>query len=161
MNRRQMMILPGAAAVLAREGLADVGSATSASTAAARISKKAMKAASHPKASYKIPKSEGKKDKYVNFLSTLLTLNPSQKEQAAAIFTSAVNTRKQLRSDLKTARQSLRDAVRNNDSAAISQISASIGNIRAQLLSNAASANASFYQILAADQQATLAQFQS
>jgi Spy/CpxP family protein refolding chaperone len=124
------------------------------------VSKKTLLKYSRLKASYKIPKSAAKEDKHLKTLSTLLSLNSEQQQQAASIFNGAVGARASLHTSLKAARKSLRQAVTNNDSAGISQAAALIANLKAQQVSNGAIAHAAFLQTLTAEQQATLAEFQ-
>jgi Spy/CpxP family protein refolding chaperone len=125
------------------------------------ISKKELLKYSRLKATFRIPKSAAKEEKHIKTLSTLLSLNSDQQQQAASIFNGAVGTRASLHTSLKAARKSLSQAVKNNDSASIGQAAALIANLKAQQLSNGAVANAAFLQILTPEQQATLAEFQS
>lgn len=97
----------------------------------------------------------------VTYLTTLLSLTPQQQQQATTIFTNAATTTSGLRSQLKTARQSLTTAVKNDDTASISQASTTIGNLVAQMISNDATAKAEFYKTLTADQQSKLTQLMS
>jgi Spy/CpxP family protein refolding chaperone len=97
----------------------------------------------------------------VNFLTTVLSLTPAQQQQATTIFTNAATTASGIRSQMKTARQSLATAVQNDDTAAISQLSSTIGNLVSQQVSNAATAKAAFYKTLTADQQSKVTQLQS
>ena len=62
---------------------------------------------------------------------------------------------------MKLTRQSLTTAIRNNDTAGINQLSATLGNLHAQMTAGGATANAAFFQILTADQQSMLTQFKS
>src|SRR5262249_25956845 len=97
----------------------------------------------------------------VNFLTTLLSLNTSQQQQATTIFPNAASTASSLHASLKSAHQPLNESVRENDGAAIDQASATIGNLTAQLTSAEAKANAAFYQILMPEQQTKFAQLVS
>jgi len=97
----------------------------------------------------------------VNFLTTLLSLTGAQQQQATSIFTSAASSDASVHGNMKTARQSLQTAVRNNDTGSIEQSSTTIGNLTAQLTLNQAKADAAFYQILTPDQQTKLTQFES
>ena len=90
----------------------------------------------------------------VNFLTTILSLTAAQQQQATTIFTDATTTALTVRTNLKTAHQSLGNAVKSNDTSNIDQVSISIGNLTAQQVSTEAKANAAFYQILTPDQQA-------
>jgi Spy/CpxP family protein refolding chaperone len=97
----------------------------------------------------------------VQFLTRLLSLTASQQQQATTIFTSAITSGSTIRTSLRTAHQSLNDAVTKNDIAGIDQQSATIGNLTAQMTSIDAKADAAFYQILTPDQQAKFTQMQS
>ena len=108
-----------------------------------------------------VPNAANRVQHRVGVLTTLLNLTAAQQQQAATIFTNAATANASVRASMKSARQSLTAAVRNNDSATIEQVSATIGNLTAQTTSNQAKADAAFYQILAPDQQAKLAQFES
>ena len=162
MNRRQMMMLSGVAAA-AGQGLAQTQqvSGLNRSDVTQRAAFKTLLKLSGPKSSYKIPKSEAKKTKYLDSLTTALSLSSAQRQQAETIFTNALTARTALRNSLKTARQNLRNSVKNLETSAIDQMSANVGNLKAQLVSNGAYAKASLYRILAPEQQARLAQFQS
>lgn len=97
----------------------------------------------------------------VDRLTTLLSLNSTQQQQATTIFTNAATAENSLRTSLKTAHQSLQEAVQKNDSASIDQASATIGNLTAQMTSAQAKADAAFYQILTPDQQTKFTQAES
>jgi Spy/CpxP family protein refolding chaperone len=58
---------------------------------------------------------------------------------------------------LQAAHQSIGDAVKANDTAAIDQAATTIGNLTAQSTAIDAKANAAFYRILTPDQQAKFA----
>src|SRR5262249_42326951 len=160
MNRRQLMMISGAA-VATGSGLVPTARAASGPVASQRASYKALVKLGRLKSSYKLPKTESKKAKYLGSLSAGLTLTSAQHQQADTIFSSALSTRAALRGSLKTARQNLREAVRNNDASAIEQMSANVGSIKAQLISTGANAHVAFHRILSTDQLAKLTQFQS
>lgn len=91
----------------------------------------------------------------VNMLANRLNLTDAQKTQAVTIYTDAVTASENLRSNLRTTHQSIRDAVKKNNSSEIESLSASVGTITGQLTAINAKADAAFYQILTADQKAT------
>jgi Spy/CpxP family protein refolding chaperone len=97
----------------------------------------------------------------IEMLTTLLSLIADQQQQATTIFTNAATSESTLRDSLKTAHQSLNDAVKKNDVPGIDQVSNTVGNLTAQLTSIEAKAHAAFYLILTPDQQAKLSQLQS
>lgn len=90
----------------------------------------------------------------VTFLTTLLTLTSDQQTQATTIFTNAYTAEQSASANAQTAHQALADAIKKNDTAAIDQVSASLGAISGQLTAINAKADAAFYAILTPDQQA-------
>ncbi len=90
----------------------------------------------------------------VEFLANRLNLTEAQKTQATAIFTDAHTASETLRTNMQTARQSLLAAVKKNDTAAIDQLAVTIGALTGQLTAIESKAEAAFYSILTADQQA-------
>jgi Spy/CpxP family protein refolding chaperone len=90
----------------------------------------------------------------VSFLTSHLSLTDEQKTQATSIFTEAYNASPDERARIQTARQSLADAVKRNDSVAIDQLAGEIGTLSGQLLAVQSKADAAFYAILTPDQQA-------
>jgi hypothetical protein len=162
MNRRQMMMIPGVAlAASGGSALATQISGAGSQTASQHVSHKILLKYDRPKAISKVPKTEAKTTKYLNSLNVLLALNTAQRQQAAAIFTAAVTVQAGIRSNMKAARQGLTTAIKNNDSAGISQGATALGNLTAQLTAAGANANAAFYQILTPDQQSKLTQIKS
>lgn len=163
MNRRQMVLLPGTA-LLATEVFAQSQTAASTLRASAPSAHKAMKLAakySRAKYAYKVPKTAAKLEKYVSFLSTLLSLTTAQQQQATSIFTAAIAQKSALRTQVQAAHQALSEAVQSNNPTTINQASAAIGALGAQKRALGAQANASFYQVLTQAQQATLSHFQT
>jgi Spy/CpxP family protein refolding chaperone len=97
----------------------------------------------------------------VKRMTTLLSLTSAQQQQATTIYTNATTAEQAIRQNEKATRDSLRTAVKNNDAATIDQVSSSIAQSTAQLTSIRAKADAAFYQILTADQQAKLTELES
>jgi Spy/CpxP family protein refolding chaperone len=97
----------------------------------------------------------------IGFLTNLLSLTAAQQLRATTIFTTAARAGVTIVSNLESAHQSLETAIKNNDSAAIDQISATIGNLTAKGTSNDAKADAAFYQMLSPGQQTKLIQFEA
>jgi Spy/CpxP family protein refolding chaperone len=161
MRRRLLITFPGIAALVAGRAFSQTQAATTTSSnAAPHLSRKAVaKYSSGAKGAYKIPKNANKQTKYLNTLTAFLALTPGQQQQAAAIFSNAASARASLNTNLKSARRALISAVRNNDTGGIAQISATLGTLTAQHVSNGATANAAFFQLLTGDQQAKMAQF--
>ena len=160
MNRRQVIMLSGAAAAAAGHAVAK-STGLSATAVSPRASYKALLRLSRPKSSHKIPKNDARKAKYIRSLSAALTLSPGQEQQADAIYSNALTARATLHASLKTARHNLHNAVKRMDSSLIDQLSSMVGNIRAQKVAAGANANAAFYRILTPDQQSKLIKFQS
>jgi|HubBroStandDraft_1064217.scaffolds.fasta_scaffold259767_1 Spy/CpxP family protein refolding chaperone len=161
MNRRQMVILPGIALAASQGFSQSQQTAATPATGSGGLSHKAVAHYSRLKSFYTIPKSEAKQVKYISFLTTLLSLTPNQQTAAANIFATASTSHATVKKSMKAARQSLGEAVKNNDSAGINQNSAAIGTLAGQRHSIGASANAAFFQILSGDQQAKFNQFRS
>lgn len=97
----------------------------------------------------------------VQFLTRQLDLTAGQQQQATTLFTNAATSQSALREQLKSARQGLARAVKNNDSGAIDQAAATIGNLTAQLTSAQAKAKMAFNQLLTPEQQNKLGQMES
>lgn len=160
MNRRLFLGVPGLGvlgALFASRAPAQV----SGEGVAPKPSRKALVKHSGRKAAYKIPKSRTKQAKYLASVTALVALTTSQQQQAQAIFANAMSTRKTGHKNLKAARTALSEAVKANDTAAISQAAATISTLTAQRIANGALANAAFRQLLTPDQQAMLAQFEN
>jgi hypothetical protein len=155
MERRAMIAIPGIAALVASRafGQAEVQNTTR------TVTTKSLTSRSGVKSAYKIPKSAKKVAKFVNTLSAMLALTPSQQQNASAIFTAAASSHTSIKTGIKPLHVTLAAAVRKNDTVGISQTTASLSLLSAQKLSNGALANAAFFQILTPAQQATLAQF--
>jgi|SRR6185369_8340704 Spy/CpxP family protein refolding chaperone len=99
------------------------------------------------------PSAAGMVQRRVGFLTKELTLTAAQQQQATTIFTNAATANMSVRDSLKTAHQSLTDAVKSNNSAGIDQASSTIGSLTAQMTAADSKAEAAFYQILTPDQQ--------
>jgi len=99
--------------------------------------------------------------RHVEHLTTVLSLNAQQQQQATTIFTNAMNGQSSIHNDMKTAHQNLETAIKNNDQNGITQASNTIGNLIAQMTAAHAKAQAAFYQILTPDQQTKLNQLES
>jgi Spy/CpxP family protein refolding chaperone len=97
----------------------------------------------------------------VKKLTTLLSLTSAQQQQATSIYATAAKSEQTLHESEKQAHDSLRAAVKNNDSATIDQIANGMAQTHAQLTSIRAKADAAFYQILTSDQQAKLGELES
>lgn len=93
----------------------------------------------------------------VSRLTTLLALTDAQATQATAIFTSAQTATQNILPNIAAARQSLAAAVQKNDTASIDQLAATLGTLTGQLTAINSKADAAFYALLTADQQAKFA----
>lgn len=158
MRRRMWIALPGIAAIAAGEAFGREETTAPGSAATLHVSRKALSTGA--KAAYEVPKNATKQTKFLSSLTALLTLNTAQQQQAAAIFTNAVNNRMGIHATMKSVRKVLSTAVQNNDGSGIAQASAQIGALMTQYVSNGAAANAAFFQLLNSEQQAKLMQFQ-
>ena len=97
----------------------------------------------------------------VGFLTKELTLTATQQQQATTIFTNAATANMAVRDSLKTAHQSLTDAVKSNNSAGIDQAASTIGSLTAQMTAADSKAEAAFFQILTPDQRQQLLKLQA
>jgi Spy/CpxP family protein refolding chaperone len=97
---------------------------------------------------------------HIQFLTKLLALTTAQQQQATTIFTNAATASSALHDQMKTAHQSLQAAIIANNSTNIGTAATTIGGLTTQLVSIEATAQAAFYQILTADQQTTLTNFE-
>ena len=161
MNRRQLMLIPGAALV-AEQAFAQAQSMSKAVTGvSAHQSKKQLLKLSRTRSVTKIPKTEIKASKYIKSIGAYLGLSADQRAQASTILAAARGTVTTIRASLKPARQSLSAAVQANDTAGINQASALIGSLTSQRMVAAAGAHAAIHQMLTSDQQAKLAALRS
>lgn len=90
----------------------------------------------------------------VDFLTTLLNLSDAQKAQALTIFTDAAKAGQTVRTELQANHDSLRAAVKKNDTATIDALAIAAGTLSGQMTAIESKADAAFYAILTADQQA-------
>jgi Spy/CpxP family protein refolding chaperone len=90
----------------------------------------------------------------VTRLTTLLTLTTAQQTQATSIFTDEETARSGEMTSMRAARTALQTAAQNNDLAGITTQATTIGNLTAQEVEARGKADAAFYAILSADQQA-------
>jgi len=90
----------------------------------------------------------------VNRLATVLNLTDAQKAQAVSIFTNARSSSQGIHENMRNVRQSLLDAIKRNDAGAIEALAAQAGTLHGQLLAIQGKADAAFYAMLNADQQA-------
>ncbi|MGC2696833.1 MAG: Spy/CpxP family protein refolding chaperone [Candidatus Angelobacter sp.] len=95
---------------------------------------------------------------HIDHLTKALSLTPAQQQQATSLLTQVQNNFKTLQDQLRTAHESLQAAIQKNDTAAIEQISNSIGNLTAQQTITHAKAMATFYQTLTPEQQGKFTQ---
>ena len=89
----------------------------------------------------------------VQFLTERLGLSTAQAQQATTIFTASATSAATIRESLRTAHQSLSDAVKANNTSAIDQLASTIGGLDAQQTALDSKADAAFYQLLTADQK--------
>jgi Spy/CpxP family protein refolding chaperone len=90
----------------------------------------------------------------VDMLATRLSLTDDQKAKATTIFTNAFTASQTVQQSLQSNRQSLSDAVKKNDTAAIDTLSSAAGVLSGQLTAINSRADAAFYAILTDDQKA-------
>jgi Spy/CpxP family protein refolding chaperone len=97
----------------------------------------------------------------VGRLTTVLGLTDAQQQQATKIFTDATTSAGNTLASLRSARNDLKTATKQNNSSNIHIAATTIGNLTAQLTEAEALAQASFYAILTPDQQAKVSQLES
>ena len=90
----------------------------------------------------------------VSRLTTLLTLNAMQVQQATDIFTTEETALSGLSASMKTARTALQTAIASNDTAGIATAANTIGSLTTQQVTATATADGAFYAILNPTQQA-------
>ena len=98
---------------------------------------------------------------HVDFLTSHLSLNSQQQQQATTIYTEEMNSAKSLHGQMRTAQQNLQAAIQKNDTGAIEQTSNTIGNLMGQMTLTHAKADAAMFQILQPDQQSRFTQMES
>jgi Spy/CpxP family protein refolding chaperone len=89
----------------------------------------------------------------VDRIGTVLGLTESQKANAVSILTSAHSSALNIQTNLQTNRESLDQAVKNNDTATIDALAATLGNLQGQLTAIHSKAEAAFYALLTTDQK--------
>jgi Spy/CpxP family protein refolding chaperone len=87
-------------------------------------------------------------------LTTLLNLTAAQQTQATAIFTSEQAAVAPIQTEVQTAHTSLTAAVKSNQTATIDTLATQLGTYEGQLAAIRSKAQAAFYALLTADQQA-------
>jgi Spy/CpxP family protein refolding chaperone len=97
----------------------------------------------------------------VKRMTTLLSLTSAQQQQATTLYTNAATAEQSIRQSDRATHESLRTAVKSNDAAGIDQAASNIAQSTAQLTSIRAKADAAFYQILTAEQQAKFTELES
>jgi Spy/CpxP family protein refolding chaperone len=90
----------------------------------------------------------------VSHLTEMLSLNATQQSEAKTIFSNEANSTVNLHTSMASARKALQTAVETNDSGAIAAQATQIGNLTAQETQARATAEAAFYALLNAEQQA-------
>ncbi|MFB3776651.1 MAG: Spy/CpxP family protein refolding chaperone [Bryobacteraceae bacterium] len=90
----------------------------------------------------------------VDSLARMLDLTDAQKSAATAFLTQAQAASESIESNLREARQSLADAIKQNNTTAIDALSVTIGVLTGQLTAIDGKAQAALYATLTADQQA-------
>jgi Spy/CpxP family protein refolding chaperone len=90
----------------------------------------------------------------VDRLARELSMTDAQKTNATTIFTDAYTASQSIRSDFQSNRQALSEAVKKNDTTAIDSLSIVSGTLDGQMIAVDSRAEAAFYAILTADQQA-------
>jgi Spy/CpxP family protein refolding chaperone len=90
----------------------------------------------------------------VERLTEQLELTAAQVTKATSIYSDAQTASQAIQSSMQTNRQSLAEAVKKNDTAAIDRLSVTAGTLSGQITAIDSKAEAAFYAILTASQQA-------
>ena len=98
---------------------------------------------------------------HVDFLTKHLSLNAQQQQQATSILTEEANSSKSLHDQMRTAYETLHNAIQKNDSASMEQAANTIGNLTTHITVAHAKAQAALFQTLSPDQQNKLGQMES
>ena len=85
--------------------------------------------------------------------TTLLSLTPTQVEQATTYFTAESTAHQNARANERAAHQAMEAAVKANDAATIQSTAATLGQMSGEAMAAHALARAQFYAILTADQK--------
>jgi Spy/CpxP family protein refolding chaperone len=97
----------------------------------------------------------------IKYLTTVLSLTTAQQQQAKTIYVSSATSEQAIHTSMRQAHDTLRTAVKNNDTVGIDEAANTIGLLTAQMESARAKADAALYQMLTEDQQAKLSDLQS
>jgi hypothetical protein len=89
----------------------------------------------------------------VERLAAELSLTDAQKTSATTIYTNASSASQSIQTHLQSNRQSLSDAIKRNDTAAIDQLSITSGTLSGQVTAIDSKAEAAIYALLTADQK--------
>jgi Spy/CpxP family protein refolding chaperone len=89
----------------------------------------------------------------VERLAAELGLTDAQKTSVTTIYTNANTASQAIQTNLRSNRQSLSDAIKRNDTAAIDQLSTTSGTLSGQLTAIDSKAEAAIYALLTADQK--------
>ena len=91
-------------------------------------------------------------------LTTLLGLSSAQAAEATTLFTTEETSLTGISANMKTARTALQTAIKANDAANISSLSAQIGSLTGQEVLAQSTASAGFWALLTAEQQTKYSQ---
>jgi hypothetical protein len=97
-------------------------------------------------------------ERLVQRYAILLGLSSTQQEQALTIFTTEETSEAAIHTSERTAQQSLETAVKADNVATITQLSATLGELSGQSTLARSLADAQFYATLTSDQQTNFAQ---
>ena len=89
----------------------------------------------------------------VQMLTRFLGLSDAQAAQATTIFTNSATAVEPIRTQIRTAHDAMRTAIKANDAAGIGSAANSIGSLTAQEMTLQGKADAAFYAILTPDQK--------
>lgn len=92
-------------------------------------------------------------ERRVNMLVRLLNLTDAQKASATTIYVDAYSASQNLQTSLRSNRESVSEAVKKNDTAAIDSLALTLGTLTGQIAAIEGKAEAAFYLLLTADQK--------
>jgi hypothetical protein len=92
--------------------------------------------------------------------TTLLTLSPTQIEQATQIFTTEATTEQNSRANERAAHQTLETAIKAGDTSTIQTTATTLGQMSGEMMAAHALARSQFYGLLTGDQKTKYSQLE-
>jgi Spy/CpxP family protein refolding chaperone len=92
--------------------------------------------------------------------TTLLTLSPTQIEQATSIFTTEATTEQNSRTSERAAHQAMEAAIKAGDTSTIQSTATTLGQMSGEMIAAHALARSQFYGLLTGDQKTKYSQLE-